>query len=86
MDGSSLRDDLEAQYPDIVFFDGYDDCMLGVAYCFGMDPVIAYDMQKIISKLSDDGMSREEARDYFDYNIMGTWVGDRTPIFIEQVT
>jgi len=29
-----------------------------------------------------DGMTYEEAVEYFEYNQMGAWVGERTPCFL----
>ena len=33
-------------------------------------------------KLIDDGMSIEEAEEFFEYNQLGAWVGETTPVFI----
>jgi hypothetical protein len=35
--------------------------------------------------LIKEGMSEEEAEDYFQYNTEGAWVGDQTPIFLERI-
>jgi hypothetical protein len=32
-----------------------------------------------------DGMTYEEAREYFDFNILGAWMGEFTPIFITNL-
>ena len=31
-----------------------------------------------------DGMTYEEAFEFFDFNIMGAWVGKKTPMFLES--
>ena len=31
-----------------------------------------------------DGMSDEEAVEYFEFNVTGAWVGENTPIFFEK--
>ena len=33
-----------------------------------------------------DGMRPEEAREFFEYNVTGAWVGEETPIFLERMT
>jgi hypothetical protein len=33
-----------------------------------------------------DGMSPEEAREFFEYNTVGSWVGEETPIFLERMS
>jgi len=63
--------------------DGYNDCIAGVSTRFGQPPILIYDRAKIISSLESDGMTYEEAEEWFDYNIIGSWVGDDTPAFIE---
>jgi|TARA_Y100000310_G_scaffold266155_1_gene277547 hypothetical protein len=63
--------------------DGYEDCIVGICNRFGQEPIIAYDYEKIIQRHIDDGMTEDEAREYFDYNQIGAWVGDDTPCFIE---
>lgn len=73
-------------YPDCMTIDGYDDCIIGVASRFGMSDCVAYDRNKIIKKLEQDGMSLEEAEEFFEYNILGAWVGETTPIFIDDLT
>ena len=45
---------------------------------------MVYDKAKIISKLiEDDQMNPEEAEEYFNYNILGSYVGEATPIFTD---
>jgi hypothetical protein len=72
----------EFQHIELITADGFDDCIIGVAESCERPPVIAYDRNKIIRKLSRD-MSEEDALEYFYYNILGAHVGEQTPIFIE---
>lgn len=66
-------------FPDALKADGFDDCILGVTH----DGCIAYDAQKMIHKLmSDDGMDEGGAVEYFDFNIAGAYMGEKTPIYI----
>ena len=32
-----------------------------------------------------DGMEYDEALEYFDFNIAGSYVGEQTPIFIHKI-
>jgi hypothetical protein len=45
--------------------------------------VATYDIQKIIEGYVKDGMTTDEAYEYFYYNVEGAYVGDNTPIFID---
>jgi hypothetical protein len=62
--------------------DGFDDCTIGVGERCGHPDIMAYDSKKIIRKLIKQGMDKEEALEYFDFNILGACMGDTTPIFI----
>ena len=70
---------------ELVKMDGYDDCIIGVARRFGMPDVIAYDKDKIIKKMmTKDKMTEDEANEFFEYNQIGSWVGETTPVFVER--
>lgn len=63
--------------------DGYDDCILSICYRFGSEPCVAYDYDKVIAKLMADGMTQEEAIEWYGYNMIGSYVGETTPVFVE---
>jgi len=57
--------------------DGYDDCIVGI----DSHQRVIYDQEKIIDKLEKD-MTREEAIEFFYFNIEGAHVGDYTPLYM----
>ena len=62
--------------------DGFEEALIGDGQQFN-DPDAVYDTQKCLSILQErDGMSEDEAVEYFDYNVQGAYVGDSTPIFL----
>ena len=65
------------------FADGFDEAIMGTANSFGQRSVVAYDVEKIIKILMKDKMTYEEAREYYNFNIAGAYVGEATPIFVE---
>lgn len=65
--------------------DGFDDCIIGIAERCSKQPLCVYDREKVIDELIDDGMSEEEAIEYFNYNIVGAWVGEGTPLFLTKL-
>ena len=69
---------------DLLFMDGYDDCILGVAERFGMETVVAYDKNKIVEKMMNDGMDWREAGEFISYNQLGAWAGEKTPVFVSR--
>ena len=69
--------------PDVIVADGFEDALIGVGQQFNKAMAV-YDRQKCIELLIErDGMSDEEAVEYFEYNVTGAWVGEYTPIFLE---
>jgi hypothetical protein len=80
------REELAEQFgDDILLMDGFDDCVVGVVEQFGRPPIVCYDREKVIRKMVADGMTYEEAEEFFEYNQIGAWVGDRTPCFLTQI-
>ena len=63
--------------------DGFDDCVLGLCERAGCVDVIAYDYNLMINKLRSQGMSWDEALEYFDFNIAGAFMGEGTPCFVD---
>ena len=70
--------------------DGFDDCVIGLTYQFNQ-PLVVYSKQKIITQLMRDLDSEmgqdsyQEALEYFDFNIAGAYMGDSTPLFMEDL-
>jgi hypothetical protein len=65
-----------------LFADGFDEALIGYAERFGMSPVALYDREKCIAILiKRDGMDREEAEEFFEFNVIGAWMGESTPVF-----
>jgi len=70
---------------EIIKWDGFDECVLGIGSRCGMQDILVYSKKKIAYKLRDrDNMTVEEAIEYIDYNIAGAYVGERTPILLED--
>ena len=64
----------------------FDAAIVGIAERIGMREVVVYDITKIIDVLCErDGMDRDMAAEYYEFNILGAYVGERTPIFINLV-
>lgn len=77
---------LEELNPKALTADGFDDAIIGIAQRHGSDPLVAYSISKCIKVLMErDGMSREDAQEFFDFNVLGAWVGEGTPIFIDDM-
>lgn len=66
-------------YPDETFLmaDGFDEAIIGVDETTMR---LIYSVSKCIEILMLD-MSEEDALEYFNYNVSGAYVGEKTPIW-----
>jgi hypothetical protein len=67
---------------EMLTMDGFDCCIVGVVERMGHPPIICYDREKVIKKHMEEGMSYDEAEEFFEFNQIGAWVGDSTPCFL----
>ena len=78
-----IREFLSDYDENILLLDGFDDAIVGVSERLGQVPIALYDRDKIIAILMErDGMAHEEALEFFDFNIIGAYVGEYTPAFV----
>lgn len=62
----------------------FDKAIVGVVSNI-KNQAVCYDVSKIIKILmKQDKMTEEDAREYFEFNIMGSWVGEHTPVYLEK--
>jgi hypothetical protein len=79
--------DNELIEPSYIKADGFDDCLIGLGFKFGNRGTLIYDQAKVIQKLIDDSegkMTEDEAFEYYEFNILGAYVGENMPIFVES--
>jgi hypothetical protein len=71
------------KYPDEEFLiaDGFNAAILGVDE---KSMRLIYSITKCIEILMED-MSEEEAFEYFYYNVSGAYMGEKTPIFCDDI-
>lgn len=77
-------DRLAEEYPDLMRMDGFDAAILGVVERIGLQTV-CYDLNKVISILMEQGMDEQDAWDWYQFNMLGAWVGEATPVFLERL-
>ena len=72
------------QYQDmeILTADGFDDAVIGIDV---NSTRLIYSVEKCINILMDQGMSMTEAVEYFEFNVSGSYVGENTPIWCEDL-
>ena len=86
-DALSIRDKcvMDTGGEELVFLDDLDDCIAGIVSQAGRPPIVCYDYNKVIAKLVVDcEMTETDAIKYFEFNIIGSFLGDHTPCFIDR--
>lgn len=67
---------------EILKADGFDDAVIGIE--LGTMRLV-YSVTRCLEILMvDDDMSLEDAIEYFEYNVRGSYVGEKTPIWCED--
>lgn len=67
---------------EILKADGFDDAVIGIDQ---NTMRLIYSVRKCVEILVLGGMSVEEAIEYFDFNTKGSYVGEKTPIWCEDM-
>ena len=66
----------------ILLAEGFELAFLGLGYSFNGIYAI-YDLVISLEILMQrDGMTYDEAEEFFEYNVIGSYVGDRMPVFL----
>lgn len=77
-----LREEIADRCPEAWFLPPeFDDCLMGYVERFGMGNVPLYDWGEVMKVLEKSGMSEEDAEEWYEYNILGAWMGEGTPAF-----
>jgi hypothetical protein len=77
-----MRDKILESYDEVLFADGFDDAIIG------FEPnmwKVVYSRRKCVDILiQTEGMSEEDAIDYLEYNTFNAYVGDNTPLWVDD--
>jgi hypothetical protein len=78
------REQLLLFVPDdsLLFADGFDDAILGLDT---LSLRVVYSKQQMIQILIDEDMTPEDAIEFLEYNTWNTYVGEQTPIYVDQI-
>ncbi len=61
--------------------DGFDQSLVGITQ--GVNPVAIYDVNLMVNHLVDqDGMTEEDAVEHLEFNVVGAYVGEKTPMYV----
>lgn len=82
--GISMLKKIVEQFCDdnILKADGFDDAVIGVE---DSSMRLIYSVQKCIYILMEQGMNMQDAMEYFKFNVSGAYVGEKTPIWCDDL-
>ena len=70
----------------LVKADGLEDAIIGVGSRMNMPDVLIYSYNKCVKIFMEkEGWTHEEAVEWMDFNVVGAWVGETTPIFVHEI-
>ena len=75
----------ESIYDNVLYADGFEDALIGIGIQGGTHKAVAvYNIEKMEQILMDrDGMDWGEAVEFLNFNTLGAYVGEHTPIYLE---
>lgn len=79
---SALQAWLDNECEGAVKMDGYDDCIIGAVESAEAGVRLLYDQELVIEKLMKSGSSREDAVEWYEFNMLGSHMGVTTPVFL----
>ncbi len=77
-----IEDQLNCMGIGVVLFDGIDTALLGFSESGSGEWIAVYDEDACVSALEQQGMSHDDAIEYFEFNIRNCFVGPQTQQFI----
>jgi len=71
--------------PDAFLFDNMDSALIGLGYVGNADPVAVYSKTKLCEKLLADGLSEEDAKEYYTGRFLGGIAGRfAAPVIVDD--
>ena len=66
--------------------DGFDEALIGFSQRMNEPMLAVYSYEKMVQVLMDnDDLSYDDAVEYVDFNVVGAWVGEQTPIIVMPI-
>lgn len=80
---SQIDEALKEMDESALLMDGFDEAFIGFSRRINEPMLAVYSYDKLIKVCMErDGMEYEEAVEYVDFNVIGAWVGEQTPIIV----
>jgi hypothetical protein len=88
MTTKEILDELNEAFADddLLLADGFEDALIGTVVGACRQPVACYDYMECVKILMKrDKMDEDTACEYLDFNAVGAYVGERTPLFLHNM-
>lgn len=73
---------LQLEDNECLLADGFERALVGIT-C-GSNPVAVYDINRMVGVLvEDEDMHPDDAMEYIEFNVIGAYVGEKTPMYID---
>lgn len=83
MTRDEITETLSNENPDALLADGFEQALVGYTANYHHPHVAVYSAKRCIAILvSRDGMTEDEAEEFFSLNTLGAYVGEHGPLFI----
>jgi hypothetical protein len=78
---TEIKECLAEESPDTLLADGFDAALIGTVRQF-TKTLALYDYDKCVEVLMHrDGLLYDEAVEHMEFNVVGAWMGEHTPVF-----
>lgn len=87
---NQTREDIETYLQEtdqtVLLADGFDEAFIGVSQRINEPLLAVYSYPQMVETLVfRDEMTYEEAEEYLEYNVIGAWVGEQTPLIVRPM-
>ena len=87
--GKRILEVLTNENPEAIIYDGMDEALIGIyrgnlARTDGASIAVYSYVEFIQIYIERDGMSEEEAIEFFDFNVRGAYIGESQPLIIDD--
>ena len=86
MNRTQINEYLESIDENTLLMDGFDEAIIGFSQRIGEPLLAVYSWEKMVAILVErDKMQFDDAVEYIDFNCIGAWVGEQTPIIVMPI-
>lgn len=64
----------------------FDKAIIGTVEQFGKPESVVYNKRFVLEILGDQGMTDDEALEFFEFNVLGACIGEQMPVFLTYLS